>query len=73
MARILKYLLINVWILGPKKYIKLATRTKRSVLEKADASIKIGKLMEKAPAAMVNSLNGMGVNPAMPTAQASHF
>ena len=62
MARILKYLLINAWMLGPKKYIKLATRTKRRVLEAADAMIKIGKLMEKAPAAIVNSLNGIGVN-----------
>ena len=59
-------------MLGPKKYIKLPTRTNLRVLEKADAIINIGKLMEKAPAAIVNSLNGIGVNPAMPTAQASH-
>ncbi len=52
-------------MLGPKKYIKLATRIKRSVLEKADAIIKIGKFMAKAPAEMVKSLKGMGVNPAI--------
>ena len=59
-------------MLGPKKYIKLPTRTNLRVLEAADAIIKIGKFMEKAPAVMVKSLYGIGVKPAMDTAQASH-
>ena len=59
-------------MLGPKKYIKLPTSTNRRVLEAADAKIKIGKLIEKAPAEIVNSLKGIGVNPAMATAHASY-
>lgn len=42
-------------------------------LEKTDAKIKTGRLISKIPAAIVNTLYGIGENPAIDTAQASYF
>ena len=70
-ASVLKYLSIKLSIFGPKRQIKPPTRKKRADLEAADAIRKIGKSIRKAPAEIVKTLYGIGVKPAIPTAQAS--
>ena len=64
-ARRLKYLSINPFIGSPYFFIKSATNRNLALRLTNPAKINIGNCMLKAPALIVNSLNGMGVNPAV--------
>ena len=52
---------------SPYLLINPATRKKRALLLITLANINKGKLTLNAPALIVNSLNGIGVNPAVKT------
>ncbi len=71
-TRILKYLSINDLIEGPKYQINPETRKKRADRLIAETKRKTPNFISNAPAAIVNTLYGIGVNPAMPTAHASY-
>lgn len=68
-ANILKYLSINVLIVGPNFHINHEIRKKRAARLTIEAMINIVKLMLQTPAVTVISLNGIGVNPAVNTTQ----
>ena len=72
MVKILKYLSMNNLMGLPNFQINPATRKYRADLLMADAIRKLNKLMSKAPAVMVNTLNGIGVKPAVKTIQKFH-
>lgn len=69
-ARRLKYLSINDFIPAPNLYISHPTRKNLADLLTIEAVRKTGKFILNAPAEMVKTLYGTGVNPAIPTAQA---
>ena len=73
MERMLKYFSINVFIFGPKKYNNPATIKNLALLLKADARIRVKIFTLQTPAEMVNTLYGMGVNPATAIAENALF
>ena len=68
-AKRLKYLSMNTLIGCPNLHISQPIRKKRNPRDTADAMINIGKLMPNIPPAIVKSLNGSGVKPAVKTIQ----
>ena len=68
-ARRLKYLSMKLLIGAPNFHISQAMRKKRIPRDTIEAMINIMKLMWNIPPAMVKSLNGRGVNPAVKTIQ----
>jgi len=67
MAKRLKYLSIKYLIELPKILIRKETSINLAALLIDAAKMKSGNWMLKAPALIVNILNGMGVNPAVKT------
>lgn len=57
-------------IFSPNFHIKADTKKNRADRLTVEAIRKTKKLILKAPAAMVKTLYGIGVKPAIPTAQA---
>ena len=68
-AKRLKYLSINALIGAPKRHISHAIKKKRKPRDTIDAMMNIAKLISNNPPAMVNSLYGSGVKPAVKTIQ----
>ena len=64
-ASALKYLSMNSFMGSPYFFIKTATRKNLALLLINPERINIGNCIWKAPALIVNSLNGIGVNPAV--------
>ena len=64
-ASMLKYLSMNSFMDSPYFFIKTATRKNLALLLINPARINIGNCIWKAPALIVNSLNGIGVNAAV--------
>ena len=64
-ASILKYLSMNSRMGPPYLLINTATMKNRALLLNILANINKIKLTLKAPALIVNNLNGIGVNPAV--------
>lgn len=58
---------------SPNLHINPLTIKKRAVRLIVDAIINNGKLILNAPADMVNTLNGMGVKPAVKMTQKFHI
>ena len=65
MANTLKYLSINNLTGSPKYFIKDAMRKNLALLLMVEAKKNNNKLILKAPALTVKSLNGIGVKPAV--------
>jgi hypothetical protein len=61
----LKYLSINPFICSPNFQIRKATRKNLPALLTIDAITKSSKFISKAPPETVNTLYGIGVNPAI--------
>ena len=57
---------------APPQAISPATRKKRAPRPISEASVNGSRAIERAPAAMVNTLYGIGEKPAMNTAQKPH-
>ena len=72
MANKLKYLSMNSRMGSPKIHINPATRKNRADRLTIEAIRNIGNSTLKAPALMVNNLNGIGVNPAVKMIQKFH-
>ena len=71
-ANKLKYLSIKFRIGSPNFHIKALKRKNRADRLNVDAMTNKIKLMSKAPADIVITLNGIGVNPAVNTTQKFH-
>ena len=69
----LRYFSIQLLICGPNTLNSPPTKKNLPARLTAEASIKIAKSILHAPAAMVNTLYGMGEKPAIPTASALYF
>ena len=71
-ANKLKYFSIKKRIFSPKINNNVPNKKNLALRLKADAAIKIKKLMLKVPDDIVISLNGIGVKPAVKTIQKFH-
>ncbi len=71
-ANRLKYLSMNSRMGSPKTLMRPATRKNRADRLTTDAITNMTKSTRKAPALIVNNLNGIGVNPAVNIIQKFH-